>query len=108
MHLGAETSGATGSTLTHLEGGLSRVSYPADELATTDPLDGRPLLACYDLERAARTLSERDVRRPTRGVWRWREVLPVRDWSNVVTLGEGSTPLLEASRLGGAYGIRRL
>ena len=110
MHLGAETSGATGSTLTHLEGGLSRVSYPADELATTDPLDGRPLLARYDLERAARTMSyrQRDGRGPTRGVWRWHEVLPVRDWSNVVALGEGSTPLLEASRLGGAYGIRRL
>ena len=110
MHLGAETSGATGSTLTHLEGGLSRVSYPADELATTDPLDGRPLLARYDLERAATTVGDRqrNVRGPTHGVWRWHEVLPVRDWSNVVTLGEGSTPLLEASRLGGAYGIRRL
>ena len=35
-------------------------------------------------------------------------MLPVRDWSNVVTLGEGSTPLLEASRLGRAYGIGRL
>ena len=43
-----------------------------------------------------------------RGVWRWHEILPVRDWSNVVTLGEGSTPLLEAPRLGDAYGIGRL
>jgi threonine synthase len=101
---------ATGSTLTHLEGGLSHVSYPADELATVDPRDGRPLLARYDLERAARTVSDRqrDVRGPMRGVWRWHEVLPVRDWSNMVTLGEGSTPLLEASRLGRAYGISRL
>ncbi len=106
----AESSGATHSTLTHLEGGLSRASYPADELATIDPLDGRPLLARYDLERAARTLGDRqrDIRRPMRGVWRWHEILPVRDWSNVVTLGEGSTPLLEASRLAGAYGINRL
>ncbi len=110
MRPGAEGSGATRSTLRHLEGGLSRVSYPADELATVDPHDGRPLLARYDLERAARTLSDRqhDVRGPMRGVWRWHEVLPVRDWSNVVTLGEGSTPLLEASRLGRAYGIGRL
>jgi threonine synthase len=100
----------TRSTLTHLEGGLSHVSYAADDLATVDPLDGRPLLARYDLERAARTLSDpqRDGRVPIRGVWRWHEMLPVRDWSNVVTLGEGSTPLLEASRLGRAYGIGRL
>jgi threonine synthase len=100
----------TRSTLTHLEGGLSHVSYAADDLASVDPLDGRPLLARYDLERAARTLSDpqRDGRVPIRGVWRWHEMLPVRDWSNVVTLGEGSTPLLEASRLGRAYGIGRL
>ncbi len=85
--------GATGSTLTHLDGALSHVAYPADELATIDPLDSRPLLARYDLERAARTLSDRqrDLRMPIRGVWRWHEVLPVREWSNVVTLGEGST-----------------
>jgi threonine synthase len=110
MRPGAEGSGATGSTLTHLEGGLSRVSYSADELATIDPLDGRPLLARYDLERATRTLRDRqhDVGSPVRGVWRWHDVLPVRDWSNVVTLGEGATPLLEASRLGRAYGISRL
>ena len=109
MGRGAEPD-ATGSTLTHLEGGLSRVAYPADELATTDPRDGRPLLARYDLARAAGTLSERrrDARRPVRGVWRWHAVLPLHDWSNVVTLGEGSTPLLEAPRLGQAFGISGL
>jgi hypothetical protein len=60
----------TGSTLSPLEGGLSRVSYPADELATVDPLDGRPLLARYNRERAARTLTanQRGVRRSMRGV----------------------------------------
>jgi threonine synthase len=110
MRPGAEGSGATGSTLTHLDGGLSHLSYPADELATVDPLDGRPLLARYDLERAARTLSgqQRDPRDRMRGVWRWHEVLPVRAWSNVVTLGEGSTPLLGASRLRQAFGISGL
>jgi threonine synthase len=110
MRPGADRSGATGSTLTHLEGGLSHIAYPAGELATVDPLDGRPLLARYDLGRAATTLSDRqrDVRGPMRGVWRWHEVLPVRDWSNVVTLGEGATPLLEASRLGRAFGIKGL
>ncbi|HEY6469989.1 MAG TPA: threonine synthase [Candidatus Dormibacteraeota bacterium] len=103
-------SGATGSKLTYLEGGLSHISYPADELVTVDPSDSRPLLARYDLEHAARTVRDRQLngRDRARGVWRWSEILPVRDWSNVVTLGEGATPLLEAPRLGDAYGIRRL
>jgi hypothetical protein len=67
MRPGVEGSGAIRSMLTDLEGSLSRVSYPADELATFDPLDGRPLLARYDLERAARTLSD-----PQRDRWRIR------------------------------------
>lgn len=40
--------GPTGSALAYLEGGLSGRRYQADEVATTDPEDGRPLLARYD------------------------------------------------------------
>jgi threonine synthase len=85
----------TGSTLTHLHGALSGDSYPADELMGLDPTDERPLLARYDIERAARTLTEKSLgERRTGGLWRWAELLPVRVRSNVVYLGEGDTPLL--------------
>jgi threonine synthase len=101
--------GDTGSKLTHLEGALSKATYPADELANLDPADGRPLLARYDLEEAASTLS---VASPadwrTGGVWRWAELLPVRKWEHVVSLGEGGTPLLPQPRLGRALGVPRL
>jgi len=96
---------ATGSTLTHLEGSLSGTTYPADELANLDPADGRPLLARYDLEEAARTLT---AGRRTGGMWRWAELLPVRDREHVVSLGEGDTPLLPQPRLGKALGVPRL
>ena len=99
----------TGSTLTHLQGALSGESYPADELIGLDPGDERPLLARYDIERAARTLTEKSLgERRTGGLWRWAELLPVRDGSNVVYLGEGDTPLLSQSRLGEALGVPRL
>ena len=99
----------TGSTLIHLEGALSGRIYPADELIGLDPVDGRPLLARYDVEKAARTLAERSLaERRTGGLWRWAELLPVRDRSNVVFLGEGDTPLLPQPRLGEALGIPRL
>jgi threonine synthase len=104
------SAGATGSTFTHLEGGLSHVMYPADQLITTDPVDGRPLLPRYDLERAVATLDRAhlgDAHRP-KGVWRWHELLPVRDWQHVATLGEGATPLLGAKRLGPAFGLNHL
>jgi threonine synthase len=92
----------TGSALTHLEGGLSGRTYEADELATTDPDDGRPLLARYDLTDVRGAL-ERSLSSPRRwGLWRWAPLLPVRDRRHVVSLGEGSTPLLPAPRLGAA------
>ncbi len=101
--------GATGSTLTHLEGSLSGEKYPADELIGLDPADGRPLLARYDIEKAARTLTAESLAgRRTGGLWRWAELLPVRDRSNVVYLGEGDTPLLAQPRLGEALGVPRL
>jgi threonine synthase len=99
----------TGSTLTHLEGALSGKTYPADGLIGLDPADGRPLLARYDLEKAARTLTAGSLaERRTGGLWRWAELLPVRNRSNVVYLGEGDTPLLAQPRLGEALGVPRL
>jgi len=41
-------------------------------------------------------------------MWRYREWLPLADGEAAVTLGEGGTPLLEASRLASRYGFGRL
>ena len=99
----------TGSTLTHLEGALSGETYLADGLIGLDPADGRPLLARYDLEKAARTLTAGSLaERRTGGLWRWAELLPVRNRSNVVYLGEGDTPLLAQPRLGETLDVPRL
>ena len=97
------------SSLTHLEGGLSGERYDADVLQTTDPLDGKPLLARYDLDAAAATLTRESMAlRRGGGLWRWREILPVRQQEHIVHLGEGSTPLIAASRLGRAIGVPNL
>lgn len=99
----------TGSALTHLEGSLSGEKYSADELQTVDPTDGRPLLARYDLKRAAGTLTVESLAGRRRdGMWRWAELLPVRDRRSVVSLGEGDTPLLRQGRLGKALGLTNL
>ncbi|MEO5579320.1 MAG: threonine synthase, partial [Gemmatimonadaceae bacterium] len=41
-------------------------------------------------------------------MWRYREVLPVEIDDDIVSLGEGFTPLLHAWRLGATLGMRRL
>ncbi|HWZ86034.1 MAG TPA: threonine synthase [Thermoanaerobaculia bacterium] len=43
-----------------------------------------------------------------RTIWRWHELMPVEDPVNVVTLGEGGTPLLRADRLGERSAFRDL
>lgn len=66
---------------------------------------GKPLLARYDLKRAAKTLSLKELSSRPRTLWRYREVLPDGE---PVTLGEGMTPLLHASRLGASMGLQHL
>ena len=41
-------------------------------------------------------------------MWRWRELLPVHDLSNITSLGEGDTPLLPLPRLAKKLGIPNL
>jgi threonine synthase len=43
-----------------------------------------------------------------RSIWRWFDFFPVENRSSIVSLGEGSTPLLAAGRLGARLGVRRL
>ncbi|MGH7721232.1 MAG: threonine synthase [Candidatus Dormibacteria bacterium] len=109
MSVGLPDAGPTGSLLTHLEGALSGISYDSEALMGLDPVDSRPLLARYDLARA-RTVVTRDSMRARSqgGLWRWHELLPVRRWEAVATLGEGATPLLRAARLGSELGLARL
>jgi threonine synthase len=41
-------------------------------------------------------------------IWRWFDFFPVENRSSIVSLGEGSTPLIHARRLGDAVGIPNL
>ncbi len=69
---------------------------------------GKPLLARYDLKRLSRCLSRNDLSGRYPNLWRYRELLPVREDSNIITLGEGFTPLLKATRLGRVCGCPNL
>ena len=80
---------------------------PAGALANLSPA-GAPLLVRYDLP-TARSQADRDaVERGARSLWRYAPLLPLREPCNLVTLGEGLTPLLETPRLGERIGSRNL
>ena len=68
---------------------------------------GAPLLARYDLD-AARAWPRESLAGRESNMWRYREVMPLFDGEEPLTLGEGWTPLIHASRLGDRLGIERL
>src|SRR5688572_27130595 len=94
--------------VTHLECASCNLKHEARRLHNLCRKCGKPLLVRYDLERAGSTLTKESLGARQTDLWRYREVLPVEDVENVVSLGEGWTPLLRAGRLGKELGIDRL
>ena len=66
---------------------------------------GKPLLAKYDLKKAAGSLNLEALKTRAKSLWRYAEVLPD---DPPVTLGEGMTALVAAKRLGAAMGLSKL
>ncbi len=85
--------------ITHLECALCGLRHEARTLQNLCTDCGKPLLARYDLAAAAQTMTPSNIAEREAGLWRYREVLPIEDWNNVVSFGEGWTPLLNARRI---------
>jgi threonine synthase len=96
------------SFLTNLKCSYCNKEYSADIIQTTCTACGKVLLAQYDLESAKKVMSKDTILRRPGNMWRWFEIMPVRNPENVVTLGEGYTPLLPALRLGKPWGANKL
>ncbi len=75
----------------------------AKGLVTVCEACGAPYLVRYARRLPGRAAARVESR--PRGMWRYREFLPLVDGEEPVTLGEGTTPLLRASRLGAAIGL---
>ena len=69
---------------------------------------GSPLLVRYDLKKASANFGISSLQGRVSSLWRYRELLPLRDDANLVSLGEGFTPLLPAKSLAGELGLKRL
>ncbi|MFQ5654574.1 MAG: threonine synthase, partial [Planctomycetota bacterium] len=69
---------------------------------------GAPLQARYDLGAVGRAVRPAYLTARPGVMWRYRELLPLRDPEAAVTLGEGGTPLLPLPSLGRELGLERL
>ena len=92
------------SFLIYLECGLCDKKYDPDRLWNLCAECGKPLLARYDLEEARKAIKSQDLKQREPTLWRYRELLPVRDDAFKLSLGEGFTPLIRALRLEREFG----
>ena len=94
--------------ITHLECSACGEAHEARRLWNLCVKCGKPLLVRYDLSRASRDIDRTKLGSGRPGMWRYRDLMPPHDDTNIVSLGEGWTPLLRAHRLGDTLGLNRL
>ena len=102
------TGSSVSTFLTHLECGTCGATFDHHEIHTVCRVCGKTLLVRYDLEAARQALSRDVFSSGESSMWRYRELLPVIHESNIVTLGEGFTPILPMRRLGVSLGLEHL
>jgi len=91
----------------HLECTATGERFDSETLQGLSPA-GKPLFARYDLAALRGSFTPEALRCRRADLWRYEEVLPVRDRRHQVALGEGWTPLLESSGLPRALGVGRV
>jgi threonine synthase len=101
------TGYATPMFVTHLECSLTGEHYPAGEPHNLSRA-GKPLLVRYDIGRVRQTMTRESLENRPKGMWKWRELLPLAAGAAAVSLGEPETPLIplpETARKAGASGL---
>lgn len=69
---------------------------------------GGPLLVKYDLKAIKDNVDKAIFKNREKGLWRFKELLPLSKEENIVSLGEGDTPMLKAVALGKKLGMKNL
>jgi threonine synthase len=92
------------SALAYLECSACGKRYDADTVQQLCS-DGKPLLSRYDVRAAAATLTREALQRREPSLWRYSELLPLRDLGRRVSLGESMTPILPLPRSSARYGV---
>jgi threonine synthase len=69
---------------------------------------GGPYLVRYDLESVSAGITKETLMSRPADLWRYRELLPVKNPENIVSLGEGMTPLMDLPVVGRHIGLDNL
>lgn len=92
---------------THLECTRTGEHAESETLQTLSP-EGKPYFARYDLEAIKTEFTPSSLLGRRADLWRYEEVLPVRDPACQIKLGEGWTPMLDAPNIALRMGVGRV
>jgi threonine synthase len=96
------------SEFTHLQCSKCGEVHDADVIQTVCKKCGKPLFARYDLEAVKESVTRRELVGRESTMYRYFEMLPIKDRKNIVSLGEGWTPLTSAKTVGAEIGLKDL
>ena len=96
------------SYLTNLECTYCGETFSADEPMRLCDKCGKVLYPRYDISTASKNFTKDLLRDRAPNMWRYFEMMPIREESNIVPLGEGFTPIFETKALGAKIGSNAL
>ncbi|MCH2673883.1 MAG: threonine synthase [Dehalococcoidia bacterium] len=91
--------GKTLSTYEYLQCSLTGDTFSNDIPRRLSPSSQKPLLARYNLDKAKKTMTKDVLKSRRNDMWKYEEILPIFDEHNIVSLGEGNTPLMKMNNL---------
>ena len=101
---------STGSMFSHIECTSCKKIFSKNKILKLcpEPECGKVLFPKYDLDQKKSKECIDDLKNRKPNMWRYKEFLPVNYEENIVSLGEGFTPILEAKNLKNQLGIKKL
>jgi threonine synthase len=93
--------------LFHLECPKCNATYESDQRMQLCRC-GAPLLVRYDLKKVRKNFRKKALALRKESLWRYWELLPISNEGNIVSLGEGMTPLIPLKKLGPKLDLNHL
>jgi threonine synthase len=93
--------------ITHFESAIDpSVSLSADCEQTMH--ENRPLWSRYDLDGVKKNMTKDALQTRTRDMWRYRELLPIGDEIQPVTMNKSMSPIIECPRFAASRGLKHV
>lgn len=93
--------------ITHFESAIEPgVTLPADRIQMMH--GGRPLFARYDLDAVKQVMSKSVLANRPQSMWRYRELLPIGNAIEPVTMGKSFSPIVRCDRLAKKFNLENV